>query len=52
MSDKLFDVVVVGNVGIDTNVYTHGEDINRSMESSFAENLDCVGQAGGYSSRG
>lgn len=47
-----FDVVVVGNVGIDTNVYLHGADIDFSVEANFTENLDYVGQAGGYTSRG
>jgi sugar/nucleoside kinase (ribokinase family) len=47
-----FDVVVVGNVGIDTNVYAPCGDINFSVESSFTENIDYVGQAGGYASRG
>jgi sugar/nucleoside kinase (ribokinase family) len=46
------EVVVVGNVGIDTNVYAHGGDVDLSVESSFTENLDYVGQAGGYASRG
>ena len=50
--DKVFDVVVVGNVGVDTNVYLHGRDIDFSVESNFTENLDYVGQAGGYTSRG
>lgn len=52
MRKKCFDVVVVGNVGIDTNVYLQGQDINFNVESNFTENIDCVGQAGGYSSRG
>ena len=51
MANKRFDVVVVGNVGIDTNVYFQG-DIDFDVESNFTENLDCVGQAGGYASRG
>lgn len=46
------DVVVVGNVGIDTNVYLYGADIDFSVEANFTENLDYVGQAGGYTSRG
>ena len=46
------EVVVVGNVGIDTNVYIPGSDIDFSVESNFTENLDYVGQAGGYASRG
>lgn len=52
MTDKQFDVVVIGNVGIDTNVYLHGEDIDFSVEANFTENLDYIGQAGGYASRG
>lgn len=47
-----FDVVVIGNVGIDTNVYLLGSDIDFGVESNFTENIDCVGQAGGYASRG
>src|SRR5512139_3247237 len=46
------DVVVIGNVGIDTNVYLHGEDIDFTVEANFTENLDYIGQAGGYASRG
>ncbi len=46
-----FDVVVVGNVGVDTNVYLPAADVDLSVESNFTENLDCVGQAGGYSAR-
>ena len=52
MTRRRFDVVVVGNVGIDTNVYLHGGDIDFSVESNFTENVDYVGQAGGYASRG
>ncbi|UCG23822.1 MAG: carbohydrate kinase family protein [Chloroflexota bacterium] len=48
----MFDVVVVGNVGVDTNVYLPGADIDFSVESNFTQNLDYVGQAGGYSARG
>jgi sugar/nucleoside kinase (ribokinase family) len=50
--DKRFDVVVVGSVGIDTNVYLAGSDIDFSVEANFTENIDYVGQAGGYASRG
>jgi acarbose 7IV-phosphotransferase len=46
------DVVVVGNVGIDTNVFLSGADIDFSVEANFTENLDTIGQAGGFSSRG
>jgi len=52
MTNKRFDVVGVGNVGIDTNVYLHSDDIDFSVESNFTENIDYVGQAGGYTSRG
>ena len=50
--DKKFDVVVIGNVGIDTNVYLPGGEVDFSVEANFTQNLDYVGQAGGYASRG
>ena len=46
-----FDVVVIGNVGIDTCIYLYGNDIDFSVEANFSQNLDYVGQAGGYASR-
>jgi acarbose 7IV-phosphotransferase len=49
---KAFDVAVIGNVGIDTNVYFYGRDIDFNVEANFTEDLDYVGQAGGYASRG
>jgi sugar/nucleoside kinase (ribokinase family) len=49
---KRFDVAVIGNVGIDTNVYFQSADVDFSREANFTENLDYVGQAGGYASRG
>lgn len=52
MELKDFDIVVVGNVGVDTNVYFYTDDIDFSVEANFTENLDYVGQAGGYVSRG
>lgn len=45
------EVVVLGNVGIDTNVYPYGEAIDWSVEANFTENLDYIGQAGGYAAR-
>lgn len=45
-------VVVVGNIGIDTNIYLAGADIDWSREANFTENIDYIGQAGGYASRG
>lgn len=46
------EVVVIGNIGIDTNVYLYAADIDWSREANFTENLDYIGQAGGYASRG
>ena len=46
------DVAVVGNIGIDTNVYFYGNEVDFSVEANFTRNLDMVGQAGGYASRG
>jgi sugar/nucleoside kinase (ribokinase family) len=49
------DVVVIGNVGIDTNVYlAPGAGLAEVVleEGHFATDLDCVGQAGGFTSRG
>ncbi|MBN1466695.1 carbohydrate kinase family protein [candidate division KSB1 bacterium] len=51
MKTDTYDVAVVGNVGIDTTVYFYGEP-NFDVESNYTENLDCVGQAGGYTARG
>jgi sugar/nucleoside kinase (ribokinase family) len=50
--DKQLDAVVIGNVGIDTNVYFHSDEPDFTRESNFTEDLDYVGQAGGYASRG
>ncbi|OAA30393.1 carbohydrate kinase [Kosmotoga arenicorallina S304] len=47
-----FEVVVIGAVGIDTNVYTNANSIDFVLEASFTENLDYIGMAGGYSSKG
>jgi sugar/nucleoside kinase (ribokinase family) len=47
-----FDVAVIGNVGIDTNAYFCGADVDFSHEANFTENIDYAGQAGGYASRG
>lgn len=46
------EVVVVGNIGIDTNVYPYADAIDWSVEANFTENLDYLGQAGGYAARG
>lgn len=52
MENTSLDVVVIGNAGIDTNIYLPGQDINFEVEGNFTENLDYVGQAGGYAARG
>jgi acarbose 7IV-phosphotransferase len=52
MTQKRLDVAVIGNVGIDTNVYFQSAEPDFNRESNFTENLDYVGQAGGYASRG
>ena len=52
MAKPPFDVVVVGNVGIDTNIYLSGKDVDFNVETNFTQNLDYIGQAGGYASRG
>ncbi|MFO7583912.1 MAG: carbohydrate kinase family protein [Anaerolineales bacterium] len=49
---KTFDVAVIGNVGIDTNVYLYGDEIDFTVEANFTQNIDYLGQAGGYASRG
>jgi acarbose 7IV-phosphotransferase len=51
MMRALPDVVVIGNAGVDTNVYLHGADVDWAVEANFTENVDCVGQAGAYASR-
>lgn len=44
------DAVVLGNIGVDTNVYLSAG--SSGAESTFTTNLDVIGQAGGYSSFG
>lgn len=46
------EVIVVGAVGIDTNIYLYNSEIDFGVEANFSENLDNIGQAGGYSARG
>ncbi|MCU0508301.1 MAG: carbohydrate kinase family protein [Anaerolineae bacterium] len=51
MAAEAREVVVVGNAGIDTNIYLYGMDVDWTVEANFTENIDYVGQAGGYASR-
>ena len=46
------EVVVVGNIGVDTNVYLPDGFDGARVESSFTDDIDTIGQAGGYSSFG
>lgn len=52
MNEKNLDVAVIGNVGIDTNVYAYGKEIDFLVEANFTQNIDYLGQAGGYATRG
>lgn len=47
-----FDVIVVGNAGVDTNIFLNSPEIDFTVEANFSTNIDYVGQAGGYTSRG
>ena len=42
------EIVVIGSAGVDTNVYLYGADIDFDVEANFSQNIDYVGQAGGY----
>ena len=46
------DVVVVGNAGLDTEVFLPEESIDLSLDSQFTHNRDVVGKAGAYAARG
>lgn len=52
MTEKKFDIVVIGNVGIDTNIYCDNNEIDFTVEANFTTNIDYVGQAGGFGARG
>lgn len=51
MKRDIFDVAIIGNVGIDTNVYFSSNEPDFEAESNFTENIDYIGQAGGYTAR-
>ncbi len=42
---------MIGAVGIDTNIYLYGSEIDFSVEMNFSQNRDYIGQAGGYGAR-
>jgi sugar/nucleoside kinase (ribokinase family) len=52
LAERRIDVVVVGNVGFDTNIYLSSDTVDFTVETNFSKNLDTIGQAGGFSSRG
>ena len=45
-----FDVVVVGNAGLDTNVYLDSP-ADPGHETDYVDTVDGVGPSGGYSAR-
>lgn len=49
---KDIDIVIIGGIGIDTNVYLLNQDIDFNVEANFTENKDYIGGAGGYTLRG
>ena len=49
---RAVDVVVVGNAGLDTEVFLAGDAIDLTLDSQFTSNRDVVGQAGAYAARG
>lgn len=51
MTSRDLDAVVIGAIGIDTNVYLYGREIDFTIEANFSQNHDYIGQAGGYSAR-
>lgn len=44
------DIICIGAVGIDSNVYLYSNQIDFKVEMNFSQIIDSVGQAGGYSS--
>ena len=50
--DDPVEIVVVGNAGVDTNVYLDRDDVDPDVDGHFTRNVDYAGQAGGFASRG
>lgn len=44
-------VAMIGAVGIDTNIYLYGREVDFSVEMNFSQNRDYIGQAGGYGAK-
>lgn len=51
MNTQKPEVVVVGNAGMDLNVYLHSGRLDLEREAHFTRNVENVGQAGGYAAR-
>lgn len=51
MDNPDYDICVVGAIGVDTNCYLYNHNIDFINEANFTENIDGVGQAGGYCAR-
>lgn len=47
-----FEVVVVGNAGVDTNVYIDRDDLDPAAEGHFTRNVTYTAHAGGFAARG
>lgn len=45
-------VVVVGNAGVDTNVYLDRDDLDPAVEGHFTRNVSYAAHAGGFAARG
>jgi acarbose 7IV-phosphotransferase len=50
-TEESLEIAVIGAVGIDTNIYLHSDEIDFNVEANFSENIDYIGQAGGYAAR-
>ncbi len=48
---KIFDAVVIGSIGVDTNIYVEADTVDFSKETDFTKNIDFVGQTGAYVSQ-
>lgn len=51
LEKKQFDFLIIGGIEIDTNVFLKTPDIDYTIEVNFTDNIDYIGQTGGYSSR-
>ena len=52
MGAERFDVVVVGNTGVDTTVFLHSDEIDLGRETHYTDDIDSIGHSGSYAARG